>query len=391
MKHIDELLKKDLTPDFVPDDILNQSILRQAKENEKMKRNLIMHPRAAAAAIAGVLIISSASVYAVSHYLTPSQVAERLQEDDRLAAAFEGEDAVWVNETQNTAGYDVTFLGIVTGKDFVNAAADADLTAKIEKEKTYAVTAISHSDGSPMPSTTDDDYRTFCVSPLIHGKTFQEANNGILNAGVSSFVYEGIQYELLECDNLEIFADRGVSLGVVENFGEEIDAFQYHPAFGTYSRNEDYDKINALFELPLDLSKADPEAAEAYFDDLKDTEQGTEDEPITTGNLETDEWLNSMCMAGTSDADSWNYVLENASEDTKENQTVTPDADGYIFYRTKDGESENQCYVGDWAYDAGTEVMSGCESDGTLEGSTSNTITLNEDGTFTIRYYVPKL
>lgn len=390
MNHMDELLKKNLTPDVAPDDRLNQSILRQAKENEKMKRNLI-NPRTAAAAIAGVLIVSSASAYAVSRYLTPSQVADHLQENSRLSAAFESEDAVWVNETQTTAGYDVTFLGIITGKNLINAAEDTDLTAAVEKERTYAVTAISHSDGSAMPSTVDEAYRTFCVSPLIHGKTFSEVNNGVLNAGVLSFVYEGIQYELLECDNLEIFADLGVSLGVVESFGEETAAFHYNQAFGTYSRNDDYTKINALFELPLDVTKADPEAAEAYFAGLEDREDETDEEMITTGNIKADEWLNAMCNAGTSDADSWKYVLENAEENVTETQTVVPDEDGYISYKTRDGESENVYYVGDWAYDAGVEMISGCESDGTLEGSTSSTITLNTDGTFTIRYYVPKM
>lgn len=351
-----------------------------------MKRNMI-DPRTVAAAIAGVFIVSSASAYAVSRYLTPSQVADRLRENSLLSEAFESEDAERVNETQTVAGYEVTFLGITTGKDLMSTA---DAAEALEKEKTYAVTAISHADGSPMPSTAEDEYRTFCVSPLIHGKTFDEVNNGVLNAGVLSFVYEGIQYELLECDDLEIFADRGVSLGIVEDFGEETEAFHYNPTFGTYSRNEEYTKINALFELPLDVAKADPEAAEAYFSGLEAQEAETEEEMITTGNLKADEWLDSMCSAGTSDADSWNYVLENAEEDTKEIQTVVPDEDGYISYRTRDGESENVSYVGDWTYASGVEVISGCESDGTLEGSASSTMTLNADGTFTIRYYVPK-
>lgn len=388
MNHIEELLQKNLTPDLAPEDTLNQSILKQAKENEKMKRNRI-NPRIAAAAITGVFIVSSASAYAVSRYLTPSQVADHFQENSRLSAAFKNDDAAWVNETQTIAGYEVTFLGVITGKDLLSTA-EADVAAVLEKEKTYAVTAIGRADGSAMPSTTDEGYRTFCVSPLVHGKTFSEVNNGVLHAGVLSFVYEGIQYELLECDDLEIFADRGVSLGIVEEFGEETEAFQYNPAFGTYSRNEDYTKINALFELPLDASKADPEAAEAYFSGLEAQEAETEEEMITTGNLKADEWLNSMCSAGTSDADSWNYVLENAEEDTKETQTVVPDENGYISYRTRGGESENVSYVGDWTYASGVEVISGCESDGTLEGSASSTMTLNADGTFTIRYYVPK-
>ena len=82
-----------------------------------------------------------------------------------------------------------------------------------------------------------------------------EANNGTLDAGVSSFVQDGIQYELLECDNLEPYGETGVYLGVVSKFGEEPDAFSYDSSTGSYGINPDYKGMNALFELPLDETK----------------------------------------------------------------------------------------------------------------------------------------
>ncbi len=71
---------------------------------------------AAAAAIA-ILVVGSASAYAAYRYLTPSQVAEQMTEDGALAKAVESKDAITINETQKSAGYEITLMGIVTGKD----------------------------------------------------------------------------------------------------------------------------------------------------------------------------------------------------------------------------------------------------------------------------------
>lgn len=66
-------------------------------------------------------------------------------------------------------------------------------------------------DGTPMPGQMDDSYQTFCVSVLIHGKSFMDVNNGTLGAGAQ-----------------------------------------------------------ALFMLPLDKSKADDKAAEKYFTQIEE-------------------------------------------------------------------------------------------------------------------------
>ena len=155
------------------------------------------------------------------------------------------------NETQKTGGYDVTFLGTVTGNNLIPAIRNTQDAGNIQKDLTYVVIAIQKSDGTSMPSTMDPEYKTFCVSPLVHGKNFMELNNGTIDAGVYSFVQDGVQYELLECKNLKPYAKDGVSIGVVERFGEEPEAFNYDASTGVHSRNENYQKINALFECPF--------------------------------------------------------------------------------------------------------------------------------------------
>lgn len=382
MKNTDKLLREKLTSDFAPANTLNQSIIKQAKEIQTMKRKSFQ-TRATAFAAAGILIFGSATAYAAYRFLTPAQVAEKVTRGTQLLEAFESEEAVYVNETQITNGYRVTFLGMTTGdrlKEHVN-----DKTG-LEDKRTYAVTAIEKEDGSPMPQVGDENYQTFCISPLLLGKTFMEVNNGILNAGVSSFVQDGIQYELLECDNLEIFAKTGVYLGVVKNFGEETRAFSYDEETGIYKRNPDYDKINALFQLPLDASKADEEAAAQYLKQA--LEKKTEENyAMDAENGSPEKWMENVLLAEDSDKPEWSFLKENAKEDVEALQTIKPDAEGYVDYKTKDEESTNHSYVGDWAYTTGTEVVMGCSSDGTLGGTSAYTFTRNADGSFTIRYY----
>lgn len=385
MKMMDERLKNALKPEFAPDDALNRSILDQAKEIYEMKRNH-WKPRVAVAAAAVFFAVGSLSAYAAYRYLSPSQVAEHITREGTLADAFESESAVYINETQTTGGYDVTFLGTVSGKDLKGAFED---TQEVQEKKSYAVVAIAKSDGTPMPGVMDPDYHTFCVSPLIHGKSFSEINNAVLHAGVSGFVQEGIQYELLECDDLEIFADRGVSLGVVENFGNESSAFFYNGNTGIYTRNTEYEGINALFELPLDPEKADKTAAESYFEAALESEPEDEEIMSMTGNAKADAWINLAQEACNSEKEAWKNFLEQSVELTDHIQTVTPDAEGYIHYLTMDGESENTYYVGEYPQDAGVEVFDAAESDGTFGGTTVSTIMLNEDGSFTLRYYAP--
>ena len=149
MKDMDELLKRNLLPDCVPEECLNASILKTAKETQTMKKKTFRSGAAAAAAVA-ILAIGSVSGYAAYRYLTPSQVADQMTEDGRLAKAFESKDAITVNETQKTDGYDITLMGLVSGKHLSPVAPEAS-QEEIDQEKTYAVVAIAREDGKAMP------------------------------------------------------------------------------------------------------------------------------------------------------------------------------------------------------------------------------------------------
>lgn len=372
MKELDELLKENLLPDCVPEKSLNASIVKKAKETQNMKHRTLKSGVAAAAAI-GILVVGSASAYAAYRYLTPSQVADQMTEDGALAKAFESEDAITINETQKSAGYEITLMGIVTGKDLSVVVNDENRSV-ISTKKTYAVTAITKEDGTPMPGQMDDSYQTFCVSALIHGKSFMDVNNGTLGAGAQAFVQDGVQYQLLECDDLEIFANMGVYLGVVESFGQESQAFTLDEKTGDYEVNKAFDGMQALFVLPLDKSKADDKVAEKYFAQI---EEQKDEENIAAQN-ETDE------MSGKEQIEK---RLDGAKLIESETKTVTPDEDGMISISTPD---EKLSYsVSDWIYDVGEESIIGESGDGTAEETRIETLTKNEDGTFTYQAYRP--
>lgn len=115
------------------------------------------------------LVIGSTAVFAAWKYLSPSQIAEEF-EDRELAEAFQGEDAVLVNETQECGGYKVTLLGAVSGKN-ARKFLSSGQKEQLEDSRFYAAVAIEHADGTPMPDTSDDAYgeEAFFVSPYIKG------------------------------------------------------------------------------------------------------------------------------------------------------------------------------------------------------------------------------
>lgn len=352
MKDMDELLKQNLLSDCVPDESLNASILEKAKETQTMKHKTFRSGAAAAAAIA-ILAVGSVSAYAAYRYLTPSQVADEITDGGALAKAFESKDAVLVNETQKTAGYDITLMGLVSGKDLMPVAPEDSLDS-ISKEKTYAVLAIAKEDGSPMPGMQDNDYQIFCASALVKGKSFMDVNNGTLNAGAYAFEQDGVQYQILECDNLEIFANIGVYVGVVEDFGEESHAFTMYKETGEYRVDESYDGMKALFTIPLDKSKADDAAAEKFFQEIEAE-------------------------------DAQEFLKQHAEVYFRETYTLNENEG--LCVQTNAGEAE---YDKDTLpKEAGVETVSAFSSDGTLAGTFGDSITKNEDGTYTYTVYRP--
>lgn len=393
---LDKIIAQALTPSDEPDFWLNQKILNQKKEQREMiKKNKRRIPAAVLTAVA-VLGISTVTAYAALNYLTPDNVAEKMHQT-KLEDAFSGEDAILVNETQSFGGYNVTFLGVVSGENLTEVSKDGNTSFGIDK--TYAVVAIENFDGTPMPDTSEDAYNEleFFVSPLIAGYNPFEYNAATMHGGYQEMSEDGILYRIAECDSVEMFADHELYLCVVDRMFLNAGPYEFDEVTGEISRNESYEGLNALFDLPLDESKANPDEAKAYMDSLfGEDEAESSNENTAAGETEN--------IAGNDldvPAEVKNLVDNLTSENVEEYGSLvksivcTPDREGYI---TCDWELEGR------GGGSETTLVSALFSDsqaGTSEhmffaGMSDiselywKTYTLNADGTVTVNFYVPK-
>ncbi len=384
MNHnMDNLIKAALAEKESPNPDLNRQILIKAKENNQMKKYTFKKAIATAACI-GLAALSSVSVYAAYRYLSPSQVADRISTNKSVVDAFASKDAIAINETQCSNGYNITLLGLVSGEN-LQLHIPEENAQTLTSSHTYAVVAIENIAGESMK------YENFCISPLINSVDFMIANNATMNTFLTYFEQDGILYHLLECENLEIFADRGVQLGVVDSFGKETQAFYMDETTGIYYKQEEYEKTNALFSLPLDTAKADEIAAESYIQNLMNESEET-DQTTTSDNHHM--WEVSLFVRSITPEN----IDEYFERDSNTELTATPDETGWINFGTRYIAEEDYVYEG---YSGYLEYLINDTEDFAVRGygfvdndlSTVSirTIWRNEDGSFTHVMYRTKV
>ena len=258
--NIDSLLKNSLEPEYEPSKELNQTILQKAKENKMSK--LRKRPIAAAAAVITLTLLGSTTIYAAHKYLAPKEVASEVFENDKLAKAFEDENAILINEQTEDEGYIFTLLGITSGKN-LNGYMD-DSGQQLNESEIYVVMAIENSDGTPMPKVSDEDYdlNKFLITPLISDQDPWIVNIYSLNGFATEMTKDGITYRIISCSDLNIFADRGVYLAVCSELSNLSKGYVVDKENHAITQNESFDGLNVLFKLPLDVTKADRNKSE---------------------------------------------------------------------------------------------------------------------------------
>ena len=259
---MDKNVYKSMMEQAVP----NAALLYKTKRKMR-KEEPIMLKRSFSAVIAAVVIISllATTAFAAWYFLKPSEVADKL-EDSALSAAFKSENAININQSVTSGDYIFTLLAIVSGKDISDNSNYSN--GELRSDRSYVVTAIQKTDGSPMPTINDDNYTPFYISPYIRGQMPWMVNAHTLSGGASEIYEDGVLYRLVEFDNITMFADLGVYIGIIDGRFPNNQAFLVNEQTGELFINPDYDGTNILFELPIDESLADSERAQVFLDEL---------------------------------------------------------------------------------------------------------------------------
>ncbi|MDF2543066.1 MAG: hypothetical protein K0S47_2784 [Herbinix sp.] len=256
-KDIDKLLKYALSPVNHPSDQQNDKIIHQFKESGVMKmRNKSLK---LAVCVLFCILFLPTSVYAAYKYLLPKEAAVRM-EDEQLGEHFD-KDGEEVLQTITDGPYKVTYLGHVTGEDISERTGTA---WELHPDRIYVAVAIQRKDGIEI-SYNDNLF----VSPLIQGLQPWSYNIATMNGSYMEKNIEGVLYRIIECDNVEIFADKELYLAVSDTTFYSVDAFQYDDTTGIITEKDDYTGTNILFKLDLDPTKADQEKANAYLKQLE--------------------------------------------------------------------------------------------------------------------------
>lgn len=257
----------DFSADFEERTLQKLAAVRQASEKEQiiMPMNRV---KKTALLIAAAVALLAVSVSAAVVWLTPAQVADRVEEP-LLAEAFQSEDAIVLDESVTAGDYQITLAGMVSGEDL---SVPTDYNGEIINDRTYAVFRVARADGEPLT-----DYPNLSYSPLVDGYHVRCVNAWTLGTTTQQFIEDGVIYCLFDCRNLEMFADHPVRFAIYEGGIPNTDLFSMAED-GTISLRESV--VGALFTLPLDESRADPAAAQAFVEST-----GLVWEPMTDAEL----------------------------------------------------------------------------------------------------------
>ena len=265
IKSFEKIKLNDGTKERILTSVLND-VKTEKNSNSKhsIRKEFFMKKSVIAAVIAICIVAMSGGVYAHYKWLNAKQTVLEMGYE-KLSKYFDiDKDDIQIEEMGK---YRAIFLGIVSGANINDKILDED----IDKSLSYIVTAVEHKDGTNM--TYDDD---IVVSPFISGIRPIDFSIYSIHGGAKMMLKDGTLYTLTECDDLEIFADRNVYLAVMNgvNMG---DGYNYDEKSGDITRNKKAKKLNLLFQVNLDKSKADPEAAQKYIDKMLDNTPSQKD------------------------------------------------------------------------------------------------------------------
>lgn len=278
-----------------------------------MRKEFYMKKAVIAAVVTICILALSGTAYAAYRWMSAPQIADKFDEN-KLSEQFEkNENEIEYAESDQ---YKVAYLGMVSGKNLRNG-----IEAKVHDTKSYIVVAVERKDGKAM--TYDED---IVVSPFVKGVEPMEFNIYVAESKNSQrAIFDGVLYFITESDDLEIFADRGVYIAVMDGPNMGV-GYAMDKNTGEIKRVKDYEGLNILFEANLDASKANPQAADEYLKALKNNSlQGA------TENSEPDEDMYNN-FEGHNDLKNPEEVIKQSKVIEGSERKLTPDENGEIKY-----------------------------------------------------------
>ncbi len=206
-----------------------------------------------AAAIA--LILTFTAFAAGRILMSPKEIAEYAG-NSLLAEAFGKDDVRFDMEPQFSGNYKFSVLGIISG-------AHLEKYTDVDTERSYIVGAVERTDGGKILDALEIN-----ISPLIQGELPWLVNAWSLNGGRTGFIEDTVEYFIFDCDNIEVFADREIYLAMYEHgMAPSANIFEMD-ADGKIKFRDDCEGAKAIFTLPIDKSKADPERAQEILESI---------------------------------------------------------------------------------------------------------------------------
>jgi len=222
------------------------------KEDNYMNKHKVLKTSLIAAAM---VVILSISAFAVWKLLLPKEVVQKIG-DTALAEAFASKDAITINQSVQTGDYTITLSGIVSGKGLTDYCED------VLSDESYIVASVAYTDGRKIAQAGETG---ILFTPLVSGYKPWQVNAWTLNGGNSSFVYEGVNYFIFECSNIEIFADHAVYLAAYQGDAPDSSTFIMSKN-GEISFAKEFTAPHAIFTLPLDPAKANSDAVKKLLE-----------------------------------------------------------------------------------------------------------------------------
>lgn len=243
-----------LSPDKITE--LTKNRIKEEDNNMIKPKKRMCVPLLAAA----IIVSLSFSAFAALHFLSPAEIAKEF-ENDTLAEIFSAEDTRFDCQAQTSGDYTFELLGIASGKG-LSKFTDA------QEDNSYIVGAIRRTDGKALA-----DYPGVMITPLISGYKPHQVNAFTLGGGRSEFISDDdmTDYFIFECDNVEVFADHTIYMAVYEilpdcGFSPSPDILDMSDD-GSIKFSDSFKGAHALFEIPIDKSKANPEAAKRLLEE----------------------------------------------------------------------------------------------------------------------------